>query len=197
MLHQKGVTGQNKNTTNESEQHTGIFNADDSVSENGVNSFHPTNDRSACLWVCVCVSVSCFTAKQRLCACLASLVSLEQTLKHGGGMRGASLLVLDGFLEVLNSVTALPDLFKLPGEDLCAPLPGQTRFLQTQLTHLHIVFPCVADEKHFRCAGICFTYIYVILLSSDYCEILDFFFYNHENADSTTSVLVKPFTTIA
>ncbi|KAF3844926.1 hypothetical protein F7725_008089, partial [Dissostichus mawsoni] len=43
---------------------------------------------------------------------------------------------------VLNPIAALPDFFKLPGQDLRAPLPGQTRLLQTQLTHLHVVFPC-------------------------------------------------------
>lgn len=72
---------------------------------------------------------------------LPPLLSLEETLKHGGGVRGPRLLVLDGLLEVLNAVAALPDLLKLPGQDLGAPLPGQTRLLQTQLAHLHVVFP--------------------------------------------------------
>lgn len=71
---------------------------------------------------------------------LPPLLSLEETLKHGGGMRGPRLLVLDGLLEVLDAVAALPDLLELPGQDLCAPLPGQTRLLQTQLAHLHVVF---------------------------------------------------------
>ena len=50
--------------------------------------------------------------------------SLEETLKHGGSVRGTGLLVLNGFLEVLNSITAFPDFFKLPGQDLRPPLPG-------------------------------------------------------------------------
>lgn len=71
---------------------------------------------------------------------IAALFSLEETLKHGGGVRGPGLLVLDGFLQVLDSLTALPDFLELPGEDLGTPLPGQTRLLQTQLAHLHVVF---------------------------------------------------------
>lgn len=77
---------------------------------------------------------------ERMCAYLAAPVSLEETLKHGGGVRGAGLLALDGFLQVLDPVAALPDLLELPGQDLGAPLPGQTRLLQAQLTHLHVVF---------------------------------------------------------
>lgn len=77
---------------------------------------------------------------ERTSAYLAAPVSLEETLKHGGGVRGAGLLVLDGFLQVLDPVAALPDLLELPGQDLGAPLAGQTRLLQAQLTHLHVVF---------------------------------------------------------
>lgn len=77
---------------------------------------------------------------ERTSAYLATPVSLEETLKHGGGVRGAGLLVLDGFLQVLDPVAALPDLLELPGQDLGAPLPGQTRLLQAQLAHLHVVF---------------------------------------------------------
>lgn len=109
-------------------------------SEIAITSFHPTDHRNTAApsSVNVCESVrQCHASGPDSCA----LVSLEETLKHGGGVCGASLLVLDGFLEVLNSITALPDLLKLPGEDLRPPLPGQTRLLQAQLTHLHIVFP--------------------------------------------------------
>lgn len=67
-------------------------------------------------------------------------LSLEEALKHGGGVRGPRLLVLDGLLQVLDAVAALPDLLKLPGQDLSAPLAGQTRLLQAQLAHLHVVF---------------------------------------------------------
>ena len=73
--------------------------------------------------------------------------SLEETLEHGGGVCGAGLLVLNGSLEVLNSVAAFPDFFKLPGQDLRPPLPGQARLLQAQLTHLHVVFPWTERER--------------------------------------------------
>lgn len=67
---------------------------------------------------------SCFMTKLGLGTYFVAVVSLEETLKHGSGVCGAGLLVLNGFLEVLNPITALPDFLKLPGQDLCAPLPG-------------------------------------------------------------------------
>jgi len=69
-------------------------------------------------------------------------VSFEQVLEHGGGEGGARLLALDGALQVLHAVAALPDLLKLPREDLGAALPGQARLLQAQLAHLHVVLTC-------------------------------------------------------
>lgn len=72
--------------------------------------------------------------------------SLEQTLQHGGGVCRPGLLVLDGFLEVLNSIAAFPDFLKLPGQYLRASLPGQTGLLQTQLAHLHVIFACVVGQ---------------------------------------------------
>lgn len=53
----------------------------------------------------------------------------EQTLEHGGGVRGPRLFVLDRLLKVLNSVAAFPDFFKLSGQDLGPPLPGQSCLL--------------------------------------------------------------------
>lgn len=92
----------------------------------------------------VCVLVSCFGTKLMVVLLICS-GSLEETLKHSSCIRGASLLVLNGFPEVLNSITAFPDLFKLPGQDLCPPFPRQTSLLQTQLTHLHIIFAWVVE----------------------------------------------------
>lgn len=86
---------------------------------------------------CVCEPAYQYYVVGRLSRCRGSL---EETLKHGGGVCGAGLLVLDGFLQVLNSIAAFPDFFKLPGQDLRPPLPGQTGLLQAQFTHLHVVF---------------------------------------------------------
>lgn len=103
-------------------------------SETVVTSFHPTNHRYTVppSSVHVCHSVyQCHVLgpNSRLCSHLAALVSLEETLKHGGGVRRPGLLVLNGFLEVLNSITAFPDFLKLPRQDLRTPLSGQTRLL--------------------------------------------------------------------
>lgn len=67
--------------------------------------------------------------------------SLEEILKHGRGVGGPRLLALDGAAQVLDAAAALPDLLKLPGQDLGTPLPGQARLLQTELTHLHVILP--------------------------------------------------------
>lgn len=65
--------------------------------------------------------------------------SLELALQHGGGVGGPRLAALDGGAEVLHAAAALPDLLKLTRENLSPTLPGQTRLLQAQLTHLHVV----------------------------------------------------------
>lgn len=68
--------------------------------------------------------------------------SLEHALQHGCGVGGSRLPALDGAAEILDPAAALPDLLELPGEDLSSPLPRQTRLLQTQLTHLHVILSC-------------------------------------------------------
>lgn len=74
-------------------------------------------------------------ARTRLEACGL----LEQILQHGRGIGGPGLPALDGALKVLDASAALPDLFKLSGQDLSPTLPSQTRLLQIQLTHLHVI----------------------------------------------------------
>lgn len=64
---------------------------------------------------------------------------LEQVLQHGCGVGGPGLPALDGALQVLDASTALPDLFKLSGQDLSTTLASQTCLLEIQLTHLHVV----------------------------------------------------------
>lgn len=78
------------------------------------SSFHPANHTRTVPSCDVCESVYQFHVSG-LNSYLVALVSLEQTLKHGGGVCGAGLLVLDCFLEVLNSIATFPDFFKLPG----------------------------------------------------------------------------------
>ena len=75
----------------------------------------------------------------RVCVCVWRVL-LEQTLQHGRGVRGPGLFVLYGLFKVLDAVAAFPDLLKLTRQDLRPPLPGQAGLLQTQLTHLHVVF---------------------------------------------------------
>lgn len=79
------------------------------------------------------------------CAARAGLGArglLEQVLQHGRGIGGPGLPALDGALKVLDASTALPDLFKLSGQDLSTTLPSQTRLLEIQLTHLHVILAC-------------------------------------------------------
>lgn len=64
---------------------------------------------------------------------------LEQVLQHGCSVGGSGLPALDGALQVLDASTALPDLFKLSGQDLSTTLSSQTCLLEIQLTHLHVV----------------------------------------------------------
>ena len=67
---------------------------------------------------------------------------LEEALQHGCSVGGPGLVALDGAAQVLDPPTAVPDVLKLPGQDLRPPLPGQARLLQAQFTHLHVIFPC-------------------------------------------------------
>lgn len=67
---------------------------------------------------------------------------LEQVLQHGRGIGGPGLPALDGALKVLDASAALPDLFELPGQDLSPALPSQTRLLEIQLAHLHVILAC-------------------------------------------------------
>lgn len=54
---------------------------------------------------------------------------LQEALQHGGGVGGPGLAGLDGAAQVLDPPAALPDLLKLPRQDLRPPLPGQASFL--------------------------------------------------------------------
>jgi len=67
---------------------------------------------------------------------------LEQVLQHGCSVGGPGLPALDGALQVLDASTALPDLFKLSGQDLSTTLSSQTCLLEIQFTHLHVVLAC-------------------------------------------------------
>lgn len=64
---------------------------------------------------------------------------LEQVLQHGRSIGGPGLPALNGALKVLDASTTLPDLFKLSGQDLSTTLASQTRLLEIQLTHLHVI----------------------------------------------------------
>lgn len=97
---------------------------------------------SVLFFVCVCVLFIVYSVEFLVCVvCL-----FQQALQHGSGVCGSGLSALDGVSEVLNSSAALPDLLILAGQNLSAALPCQTRLVQTQLTHLHIIFTC----KHTR-----------------------------------------------
>lgn len=99
-------------------------------------------------YICLCIVLCCVSGRRPSSWLFPYLVcSLEEVLKHGGSVCWAGLLVLNGFLQVLNSITAFPDFFKLPGQDLCPSLPGQTGLLQAQLTHLHVVFAWAAKGE--------------------------------------------------
>lgn len=67
---------------------------------------------------------------------------LEQVLQHGRSIGGPGLPALNGALKVLDASTTLPDLFKLSGQDLSTTLASQTRLLEIQLTHLHVILAC-------------------------------------------------------
>lgn len=73
---------------------------------------------------------------------LEACTLLEQVLQHGRGIGGPGLSALDGALKVLDASAALPDLFKLPGQDLGTALPSQPCLLKIQLAHLHVVLAC-------------------------------------------------------
>lgn len=90
-----------------------------------------------------CIRPFVCSAKPRLRA-----PSLEHALQHGCGVGGPRLPALDGAAEVLDPAAAFPDLLKLPGEDLGAPLPREARLLQAQLAHLHVVLSC--EKKRVR-----------------------------------------------